>query len=46
VLVPRGVGPVVLVELDDRRRGRVWLPAADVRRVAGRPEAGERPEAG
>ncbi|HLT62002.1 MAG TPA: hypothetical protein VK020_12455 [Microlunatus sp.] len=44
--VTRWVRPVVLVELHDPRRRRVWLSAADVRRVTGRPEAGERPEAG
>ena len=31
--VTRWVRPVVLVELHDRRRARVWLPAGDVRRV-------------
>lgn len=34
--VTRWVRPVVLVELHDRRRHRVWLPAGDIRRVTGR----------
>lgn len=36
--VTRWVRPVVLVELHDARRRRVWLSAADVRRAAQAPD--------